>query len=61
MLLKDKVALITEASRGIGKAIAASYVENGAAVVLVARSDELQQTAAALQSGGDGLRRCRAT
>jgi 3-oxoacyl-[acyl-carrier protein] reductase len=52
MLLKNKVALITGASRGIGKAIAASYVEHGAAVVLVARSDELQQTADTLKSVG---------
>jgi 3-oxoacyl-[acyl-carrier protein] reductase len=52
MLLEDKVALITGASRGIGKAIAAGYVENGAAVVLVARSAELQQTAEELRATG---------
>lgn len=52
MLLKDKVALITGASRGIGKAIAAGYVENGAAVVLVARSEELLRTAEELRAAG---------
>jgi NAD(P)-dependent dehydrogenase (short-subunit alcohol dehydrogenase family) len=36
--LAGRVAVVTGASRGIGRAIAASYVEAGAEVVLVARS-----------------------
>ncbi|MCU0849124.1 MAG: SDR family oxidoreductase [Spirochaetes bacterium] len=37
-ILKDKIAIITGASRGIGKAIAVKYASEGAAIVLV--SDE---------------------
>lgn len=41
MKLKDKVAIITGASKGIGKGIAIRYAEEGAAVVLASRSEEL--------------------
>jgi len=37
--LKDKIAIITGASRGFGQAIAIRFVEEGAKVVLVARGD----------------------
>lgn len=52
MLLTNKVALITGASRGIGKGIAEAYVEHGAAVVLVARSPEIQAMADRLRLAG---------
>jgi NAD(P)-dependent dehydrogenase (short-subunit alcohol dehydrogenase family) len=45
--LENKAALITGASRGIGKGIALSFAEAGADVLLAARSmDDLAQTAA---------------
>jgi len=53
MLLRDKVALITGASRGIGKAIAQVFSEQGASVILVARSESVRDVAESLrQSGG---------
>ncbi len=50
--LQGKVALVTGASRGIGKAIARSYVQAGAKVMLSSRKEEaLRQTA--IEIGGD--------
>lgn len=47
MLLQDKVALITGASRGIGKAIAALFAQEGARVVIVATTEESAKKASA--------------
>lgn len=50
--LRGKVALVTGASRGIGKAIARSYVNAGAKVMLTSRKEDALR-AAASEIGGD--------
>jgi 3-oxoacyl-[acyl-carrier protein] reductase len=51
--LKDKVAVITGAGRGIGRAIALAYAKAGACVVCSARSEaEIDETARQITTAG---------
>jgi 3-oxoacyl-[acyl-carrier protein] reductase len=47
--LKNQVALVTAASKGLGKAAALAFAREGAKVVICARSDQLEQTAAEIR------------
>jgi NAD(P)-dependent dehydrogenase (short-subunit alcohol dehydrogenase family) len=53
-VLKDKVAVVTGASRGIGRAIARAYAREGAAVVICGRKQETLDQVAAEISGRPG-------
>lgn len=55
--LKNKVAVITGAGRGIGRAIAIAYAKNGAKVCCISRSEnEVEETVALIKSdGGDAI------
>ncbi len=54
MNLNDKVCIITGGSRGIGKAIAETFLRNGAKMVISSRSsDELEYTTSELSDFGE--------
>ena len=50
--LTGKVALITGGSRGIGLAIAKSYADAGAQVMITSRKEDALRDAAAFVGGG---------
>ena len=54
-MLSDVTALVTGASQGIGRQIARTFAEEGASVVLAARSDGIYETADLIGSDGECL------
>jgi 3-oxoacyl-[acyl-carrier protein] reductase len=59
-LLEGKIAIVTGASKGIGKAIAELFAEEGATVVLTARGkDLLEEVVEGIQKqGGAAMGHC---
>jgi len=53
MRLKDKIAIVTGAGRGIGKAISLAYADEGANVIAISRTlSEVEETARQIRSTG---------
>ncbi|MFQ6039222.1 MAG: 3-oxoacyl-[acyl-carrier-protein] reductase [Candidatus Poribacteria bacterium] len=62
MKLKDKIAIVTGASRGIGKAIAKKFLTEGASVLICSRNiDTISRVAEELQQFSDSEKAIRAT
>jgi 3-oxoacyl-[acyl-carrier protein] reductase len=62
MKLKDKIAIVTGASRGIGKTIAKKFLEEGANVVICSRNIEtISKVAEELDKVSNGKKAVRAT
>ena len=55
MLLKDKVAIVTGANRGIGLSIARTFLQNGAKVIACMRSSEDQEEVLLAKLNPDGI------
>ena len=61
MMLKDKVAIVTGGTRGIGYAIVHKFLQNGAKVVLFgSREETVAKAVASLKEPGLGSFRCMA-
>lgn len=56
--IKDRLTLVTGASRGIGRAIAVELAKEGARVILVARSPEQLRTVRQELEGGEERHHC---
>lgn len=54
MILKDKVAVVTGASRGIGRAIAQEYAKHGASVAIIATNSVAADRTASEIAAGTG-------
>jgi NADP-dependent 3-hydroxy acid dehydrogenase YdfG len=52
IMLKDKVAIVTGASRGIGKEIAAKFAEQGTKLALIGSSEDIHKTGTELREKG---------
>lgn len=52
--LKDQVAVVTAASRGLGKAVATTLSEEGAKIVMCSRTDQIESAAQEIQSHTGG-------